>query len=34
MITASGRKNSAMQNRESMKSRANLRTGPLSRAGR
>ena len=34
MTTASGRKNSAMQKRESTKSRANRRTGPLSRAGR
>ena len=34
MTTASGRKNSATQKRESTKSRANRRTGPLSRAGR
>lgn len=34
MITASGRKNSAMQKRESTKSRTKRRTGPLSRAYR
>ncbi len=34
MITASGRNISATEKRESTKSRTNLRTGPLSRAGR